>query len=192
MTRKLNNTPRKESILKLRSEGKTYNQIAQALGCSKSTIAYHCDGGKEKRRVQNSTKKRKKICRKVSAFKSRCARSNYHNLLKYKVKNFKKKISLRSKSHAVVNNISTNYSCQDVIDKIGKNPVCYLTGQAIDLNQPETYNLDHIIPTSKGGSNDLDNLQICLKEANAAKGELTHEELYDLCEKILSWKDKKN
>ena len=81
MTRKLNNTPRKESILKLRSEGKTYNQIAQALGCSKSTIAYHCDGGKEKRRVQNSTKKRKKICRKVSAFKSRCARSNYHNLL---------------------------------------------------------------------------------------------------------------
>ena len=32
----------KEKILKLRSEGKTYNEIEKMLGCSKSTISYHC------------------------------------------------------------------------------------------------------------------------------------------------------
>jgi hypothetical protein len=31
----------KENIIKLRAEGKTYNQIVEMLGCSKGTIAYH-------------------------------------------------------------------------------------------------------------------------------------------------------
>lgn len=31
----------KEDIIRLRAEGKTYNQIADELGCSKGTIAYH-------------------------------------------------------------------------------------------------------------------------------------------------------
>jgi 5-methylcytosine-specific restriction endonuclease McrA len=89
-----------------------------------------------------------------------------------------------------VNNVSKNYSCKDVINKIGKTPVCYLTGEKIDLNKPQTYNLDHLIPTSKGGSNDLSNLGICLRDANQAKGDLLVDELYSLCEKILSWKEK--
>ena len=46
--RKINNTPRKAKILKLRAEGKSYRDIQKILGCSKSTIAYHCDGGKRK------------------------------------------------------------------------------------------------------------------------------------------------
>lgn len=32
----------KENILRLRAEGKTYNQIVEDLGCAKSTVAYHC------------------------------------------------------------------------------------------------------------------------------------------------------
>lgn len=32
----------KEQILKLRKEGKTYSQIKEIVGCSKSTISYHC------------------------------------------------------------------------------------------------------------------------------------------------------
>jgi DNA invertase Pin-like site-specific DNA recombinase len=32
----------KENILKLRKEGKSYNEIKEILGCSKGTIAYHC------------------------------------------------------------------------------------------------------------------------------------------------------
>ena len=33
----------KNSILKLRSEGKTYKQICEILNCSKSTVSYYCD-----------------------------------------------------------------------------------------------------------------------------------------------------
>lgn len=32
----------KEEILKLRKEGKTYNEISKILSCAKSTISYHC------------------------------------------------------------------------------------------------------------------------------------------------------
>jgi len=45
----------KEEILKLRSEGKTYNQIKEILGCSKSTISYHCNNCK-KTKIKNISK----------------------------------------------------------------------------------------------------------------------------------------
>ena len=39
----------KDQILKLRDEGKSYREIKRILGCSSSTIAYHCgEGQKEK------------------------------------------------------------------------------------------------------------------------------------------------
>ena len=189
--RKLNNIPRKDKILKLRAEGRSYREIQKILGCSKSTIAYHCDGGKEKARILRNLKKRKPICRKVSSFRVRCSKAN-HDGIRKKLKTFKRKLGgtrYKNKSHAVVNNINKNYTCRDVLKKIGENPICYLTGKKIDLNKPETYHLDHIIPTAKGGTNDLDNLGICLKEANYAKGELSLQELYQLCEDILSWRD---
>lgn len=190
-SRKFNNTPRKDDILKLRKAGKSYREIQRALGCSKSTIAYHCDGGKERKRVERLRKKAKPICRKVSNFKSRCSKANY-NVFRGKLKTFKRKIQggRYSKTHAIVNSIKVNYSCQEVVDKIGENPVCYLTGSKIDLNKPETYNLDHVIPTAHGGSNDLDNLNVCLQRANQAKGELSLDELYKLCEDIISWRNK--
>ena len=113
--RKLNNTPRKNRILKLRSEGKSYREIEKILGCSKSVIAYHCDGGKEKKRLQKNLKKRKPICRKVSSFKVRCSRAN-HDSIRKKLKTFKRKRSAmrQNKTHAVVNNVSKNYTCNDV------------------------------------------------------------------------------
>ena len=187
--RKLNNTQRKEQILKLRSEGKSYRQIEKILGCSRSTISYHCGkNGTEKKRVQKNTKKRSAICRKVSGFKSRCTRANW-TIFRSKLKTYKKR-NPRCRTHSIVNSVSENYSCQDVIDKIGENPRCYLTGKKIDLNDPSSYNLDHVIPTSKGGSNDLSNLNICTKNANNAKGDLSLDELYNLCESILAWRDK--
>ena len=189
MSRKLNNNKVKDKILKLRAAGKSYNQIVALLGCSKSTVSYHCGNGREKARVLEQVKNRKPICRKVSGFKTRCSRANYKNLSS-KVKTFKSKSQLKgNRTNTVVNNISQNYTCQDVLNKFGPHPICYLTGKSINLDKPESYHLDHIVPTSRGGTNDLSNLQICVKEANTAKGQLFIKELYSLCEDILNYRD---
>lgn len=50
----------KEGILKLRAEGKTYNEIKEILGCSKGTISYHC-GIKREDKVPDNTLKIDKI-----------------------------------------------------------------------------------------------------------------------------------
>ena len=107
--RKLNNKRRKEDIIRLRAEGKSYRQIQKILGCSKSTIAYHCDGGKEKSRVLSQLKSRKAICRKVSSFKVRCSKANYLTL-RAKVKTFKRKNTRPgNRTNIYVNNISKNF-----------------------------------------------------------------------------------
>lgn len=187
MKRKKNNTKRKEEILKLRELGKTYNEIQDILGCSKSVISYHCGEDKtEKKRVKERNKTAKhKLSRKVSAFKCRIARGVFRG----KLKTFKRRN--KNRTHTIVNNLSKNFSTQDVLNKFGENPTCYLTGTPIDLNKPETYHFDHIVPASKGGTNDLSNLEICLKEANNAKNDLSLDELYDLCEAILNHRNKK-
>lgn len=182
--RKLNNNKVKDKIIALRSKGKSYNEIAKQLKCSKSTISYHCGNGSEKKRAQAYNKQvSAKARRKLNNFKSRVSRKNFRG----KIKTFKRR-KLKSRTHTKVNNVSKNYTYEDVLKKIGAQPRCYLTGTLIDLNKTDTYNFDHIIPASKGGTNDLDNLGLCTPEANSAKGNLSLEELYELCESILEWK----
>lgn len=41
----------KEQIIQLRNAGKSYREIERILGCSKSTISYHC--GKDQRSKKN-------------------------------------------------------------------------------------------------------------------------------------------
>ena len=48
----------REEILRLRSEGKTYNQIKIELGCSLSTISYYCGVG-QKTKTLGRTRNRK-------------------------------------------------------------------------------------------------------------------------------------
>lgn len=169
--------------MKLRKEGKTYNEIQEELGCSKSVISYHCGEGKteQKRVKKRNLSKEHKLSRKVSAFKCRSSRTTF----RAKIKTFKRR-NPNNRTHTIVNNLTKNFTTQDVLDKFGDNPVCYLTGTPINLNEPETYHFDHIIPASKGGTNDLSNLEICLKEANNAKNDLSLNELKILCKKIIS------
>tara|TARA_B110000305_G_C19427507_1_gene634413 strand:+ start:1605 stop:2174 length:570 start_codon:yes stop_codon:yes gene_type:complete len=185
MSRASNNRSIKNDILKLRSQKKTYNEIADILQCSKSVISYHCGSGSEKARVKNLNKTTHPLCKKVSSFKNRHSTASY-DTFKSKVKTFKRRVSRNYK----VNNITENYSCKDVFAKLGENPICYLTGQKIDLSKPKSYNLDHIVAASKGGTNDLSNLGICVVEANSAKSNLSIDEFHKLCEKVLKWRDK--
>ena len=60
---------------------------------------------------------------------------------------------------------------------------CALTGDGISFE--DNIELDHKLPTYRGGSNDLSNVQWVTKEANWFKRALTENELLALCEKIL-------
>ena len=63
----------KDKILKLRSEGKSYMEIMKELGCSSSTVSYHCGEG-QKEKTSNRQKKRFSIKRgdfKLRSFKKR-------------------------------------------------------------------------------------------------------------------------
>lgn len=44
----------KDKILNLRLEGKSYNEIKDILGCSKSTISYHCSKIDENEKIKSS------------------------------------------------------------------------------------------------------------------------------------------
>ena len=65
----------------------------------------------------------------------------------------------------------------DIINKFG-------TKTNIDLEKDD-YCFDHIIPVSKGGSNDLSNLGITTPAANYSKSDLTVEEYLNLCKLVL-------
>lgn len=69
-------------------------------------------------------------------------------------------------------------------------PKCALTGKQLNLEDPDSYVLDHIVPIAKGGSGNLDNLQIVDPLANQCKTSMTMDELFDMCKQILTYHNK--
>jgi len=156
----------RDQILKLKSNGKNYNQISDELHCSKGTISYHCNA-----KVKSKTYARRK------QWKSR-------NTLAYKLHNFKYLNSRKKKLYETGTN-DPRLTIEQLKEKIGENPRCYLTGIPINLNNSNEYSLDHIIPLSKGGKNTLDNCGLTSMIANQLKNDSTLSELYGICEMIL-------
>jgi 5-methylcytosine-specific restriction endonuclease McrA len=80
----------------------------------------------------------------------------------------------------------SKFGYKDVLNKYNNNTKvkCYLTGDEIDLTKDD-YSLDHILPISRGGSCELDNLGITTHLANLAKTSMTEDEFVELCKKVL-------
>lgn len=76
-----------------------------------------------------------------------------------------------------------NYT--DVYEKYGENFKCELTGRPLKWREPWAYEYDHIVPVSKGGSNEFENLQIVCREANRAKGDLMQDDFIRLCHQVI-------
>jgi len=51
----------KDQILKLRAEGKTYNEIRDITGASKGTIAYHCGEGQKAKTRERTKDHRRRV-----------------------------------------------------------------------------------------------------------------------------------
>lgn len=81
--------------------------------------------------------------------------------------------------------VKIEYDYKDALEAIGGiNTRCYLTGRAINIEKDD-FALDHKIPVSKEGTNELSNMGIAIPEANASKTNLTLEEYISLCKEVL-------
>lgn len=183
----------KNQILDLRKQGLSYNKIQQIVRCSKSTISFHCGKGQKKKHLIRLQKRRSisVLRNKIETFRYKHKQEiiynkdsrNVRKILQIKLRFF----SMNRKTKKV----KQKFSLQDLIDKIGDNPTCYLTGRSIDLTDGRSYHLDHIVPISKGGNNGLDNCNIACKEANQAKHNLSKDEFIKLCQEVVD-KSKQN
>lgn len=178
-------TELKQKILTLREQGCSYRDISKQLSCARSTVAYYLGVGQKEKAHQ----RRKKfghlnpLARKVYGYKEddgklkKCVVDSIEKIEKiiyYKVYTFMEE-----------NLKDCDFTVQDVLDKIGDDPRCYLTGRSIDLSKSRSYQLDHIVPRSRGGSNSLDNLGLCVRDANQAKYDMMLDDFLDLCRDIL-------
>jgi 5-methylcytosine-specific restriction endonuclease McrA len=182
-------------IIELRNQGKTYTEIKKILKCSKATISYYINPQEKinttNRRRRNRAKQHPYI-RKIENF----SRSYYEPKTKQQISTAKRLLQIKTEcfSRTGINRQMYNkptFTVQDVINKFGEHPKCALTGDEIDIYQPRTYEFDHIIPVTRGGTNNIDNLQLCTKKANQAKRNMTDEEFINLCKKIVNYQKTK-
>lgn len=178
----------KERIHAAREKGLSYSEISNELGCSKGSVSYHLSKEQQEKTLSRQRKWRKKAhpyFKKIDAFrhnqrsekKNKFIKTKSLTLLNLKAKNFQKGLTMQT------------FTTQDVIDKIGENPKCYLTNRTININDTSSYHFDHIVPISKGGSSDIENLGVCTKDANMAKGDMLLEDFYCLCRDILKTRE---
>lgn len=165
-----------ERILELRGEGKSYREIRNLLKCSSATISFHCSLG-QKEKVKERRKKRNAISTlisKVQRFRNR--------QISEKVRSF-----LRREESYLIPIEKYNFNYIDLLEKIGENPICYLSGKSINLNDPKSYHLDHVLPSTRGGKNTLENANVLDAIVNKMKHDLTVDEFIDKCKEILEF-----
>lgn len=166
----------------------TYQQIADAAGCAKSTVCYYL--GKNQRTKSNHRQRAKRgldhpFQKKLECFREStkdCKKRPISSTLERQLYN---KLGKYTSSQRGIT-MKPTIALEDVINKFGENPKCYLTGQPIDIYQPSTYHFDHKIPRTRGGDNSLANMGICTKQANYAKRDMTPEEFIAFCKSVVS------
>ncbi len=177
----------KEQILELRSQGLSYNQIKDKLKCSKGTICHHIGKGQNEKtsiRRRNSRNKQHPYAKKIESF-------SYSSEIVIKKKELHKTTKLIQLKILSFSRKDDNmyqkpeFTVEDVINKFGDKPKCYLTGDQLDITKPREYHFDHIIPRSKGGDSSINNLGLCTKAANIAKNNLSNDEFLELCIKVV-------
>lgn len=155
-------------IIDLRDQNKTYDEIAAILNCAKSTVSYHCNPEVREKAQARQGLYNRSITRRLVGFKTRA--TGDHRV-----------------DHIRASPTLYEYNMKDVLEKIGPEPKCALTGKPIVLSDVSTWTFDHIVPVSKGGTNDLSNMQLVTKDVNSAKGQLLVSEFIELCKQVVNY-----
>ncbi len=176
----------KEKILKLRKDGKTYNEIRKIIGCSKGTISYHCGVGQKEKSKERVRKRRENlIIDKLDKYKNRKMKNK-----KEQVRQFNKGIydgyKTSKRNRIVDKNKEMTFTWEDILKKYTENTKCYLSGVDINLYE-NNYSFDHIIPISKNGNNTFNNLGILHRNVNMMKTDMSVDELLKWCKLILEY-----
>lgn len=122
----------------------------------------------------------------LQKFKAKAATVHKRNLDRFSTRMYNRctqwrsSLTTRSKKYGVDNSITLDELRELLYADYGKQ--CKYCGKRLDMN---TLVLDHIIPISKGGSSNIDNLQIICRTSNGMKGSLYEIDFYIL----LNWLD---
>ena len=177
-----------KQIIELRKLGKSMKDISIILGCSKSTVSYHCSRTTKtthKNKIERSKNEKSYLyllSKRLTNFKLRKFGIGKHN-----TENYDRKITASVSFFKNRNKmkVEKNYTYKEAIDHLGGlQTKCYLTGRPIDITK-DSYCLDHIQSVSNGGSNELENMGITIPIANASKSSMNLDEYLNLCKEVL-------
>ena len=171
-----------DQVRKLKEEGLSYSQICKELNCSKGTVSYHVGKGVKDRYKEYATTSRTQKCisRKIDGFNKR---QQKYPSFPYNSK-IRKRIVTKIRDFSRRKEVA-QFTYEELMNKIGDEPKCYLTGDPIDITKTRSWNLDHIVPVAKGGDNSLENCNIATRDANLSKTDMSVDDFTDLCKKVL-------
>lgn len=180
-----------KQICELRKQGLSEKSISKILKCSRSSVSYYCNpkGKENKRYYENNVADQyiKNLSKRVTRFKSRTMRNKFRFKCKNCNDSFRSRVSNFVGNWEYFNKMKVNkrFGYKEVLEHIGGwQTKCYLTGRQLDLKKDD-YEFDHIVPISKGGSCELDNLGVTCRDANQSKNNLSLEEYLQLCKEVL-------
>jgi 5-methylcytosine-specific restriction endonuclease McrA len=154
--------------------GLAQNIVAKMVGCAEVTVSRTRNGRKESKKDFISSRVYDFCNKKTKNKSTHGTKSKLMRIIRSRVDNFKQGEKM--------------FTVHDFIEKFEKDPICQLTGRKIDLEERDSWELDHIIPKSRGGDNSLTNCQVLCRDVNQAKGPMLEEEFISLCIEVLEHK----
>lgn len=161
-----------KNIERVRKWQKKQKSKGLCIECSNPTSGLRCDACNKRR---SEYRKRKKTEWKENGLCNQCGKETI---------NGKNQCEKHYLMQVAIDRLGTSKFWKDIKDVIQKQEYkCALTKENISFE--DDIDLDHIIPTSRGGKNEISNVRWVTRKANRLKNNLTDKELKDICLKIV-------